>query len=194
MKQAPLTPKRWRRVEYQRLVDVGAFDREPLELIGGQLIVAEPKGSQHAAAVDMAYVALLSAIPAGWTVRGQNPLALDDESAPEPDLAVVRGSPADFRDAHPTRPALVIEVAESSLQFDRITKSSLYARAGIADYWIVNLIDRVVEIYREPAADLTAPYGWRYTSLERARPPAAPTPLGVPGLPIPVASLLPGPI
>jgi len=194
MKQAPLTPKRWRRVEYQRLVDVGAFDREPLELIGGQLIVAEPKGSQHAAAVDMAYVALLSAIPAGWTVRGQNPLALDDESAPEPDLAVVRGSPADFRDAHPTRPALVIEVAESSLQFDRITKSSLYARAGIADYWIVNLIDRVVEIYRDPAADLTAPYGWRYTSLERARPPAAPTPLGVPGLPIPVASLLPGPI
>jgi len=194
MKQAPLTPKRWRRVEYQRLVDVGAFDREPLELIGGQLIVAEPKGSQHAAAVDMAYVALLSAIPAGWTVRGQNPLALDDESAPEPDLAVVRGSPADFRDAHPTRPALVIEVAESSLQFDRITKSSLYARAGIADYWIVNLIDRVVETYRDPAADLTAPYGWRYTSLERARPPAAPTPLGVPGLPIPVASLLPGPI
>ena len=194
MKQAPLTPKRWRRVEYQRLVDVGAFDREPLELIGGQLIVAEPKGSQHAAAVDMAYVALLSAIPAGWTVRGQNPLALDDESAPEPDLAVVRGSPADFRDAHPTRPALVIEVAESSLQFDRITKSSLYARAGIADYWIVNLIDRVVEIYRDPAADLTAPYGWRYTSLEHARPPAAPTPLGVPGLPIPVASLLPGPI
>ena len=194
MKQAPLTPKRWRRVEYQRLVDVGAFDREPLELIGGQLIVAEPKGSQHAAAVDMAYVALLSAIPAGWTVRGQNPLALDDESAPEPDLAVVRGSPADFRDAHPTRPALVIEVAESSLQFDRITKSSLYARARIADYWIVNLIDRVVEIYRDPAADLTAPYGWRYTSLERARPPAAPTPLGVPGLPIPVASLLPGPI
>jgi Uma2 family endonuclease len=142
----------------------------------------------------MVYVALLSAIPAGWTVRGQNPLALDDESAPEPDLAVVRGSPADFRDAHPTRPALVIEVAESSLQFDRITKSSLYARAGIADYWIVNLIDRVVEIYRDPAADLTAPYGWRYMSLERARPPAAVTPLGVPAPPIPVASLLPGPI
>jgi hypothetical protein len=106
MKQAPLTPKRWRRVEYQRLVDVGAFDREPLELIGAQLIVAEPKGSQHAAAVDMAYVA-----------------------------------------------------------------------------------------YRDPAADLTAPYGWRSTSMERARPPATVTPLGVPAPPpIPVASLLPGPV
>ena len=191
MKQAPFTSKRWRRVEYQRLVDVGAFEGEPLELIGGQLMVAEPKGSEHSAAVDMAYVALLSAIPAGWTVRGQNPLALDDESAPEPDLAVVRGSPADFRHAHPTRPALVIEVAESSLQFDRVTKGSLYARAGIADYWIVNLIDRVVEIYRDPAADLTAPFGSRYAFVELSGPPAVLTPLGVPATPLPVAALLP---
>ena len=191
MKQAPFTSKRWRRVEYQRLIDVGAFEGEPLELIGGQLMVAEPKGSEHSAAVDMAYVALLSAIPAGWTVRGQNPLALDDESAPEPDLVVVRGSPADFRHAHPTRPALVIEVAESSLQFDRVTKGSLYARAGIADYWIVNLIDRVVEVYRDPVADLPAPFGWRYTSVERFRPPGAVAPLGVPATPVPVAALLP---
>jgi Uma2 family endonuclease len=191
MKQAPLTPKRWRRVEYQRLVDVGAFDREPLELIGGQLIVAEPKGSEHAVAVDMAYVALLAAIPSGWTVRGQNPLALDDESAPEPDLAVVPGFPADFRHAHPTRPALVIEVAESSLQFDRVTKGSLYARAGIVEYWIVNLIDRVVEVYRDAGPDLTAPFGWRYMSVERLRPPAAVTPLAVPATPVPVAGLLP---
>jgi Uma2 family endonuclease len=191
MKQAPFTSRRWRRVEYQRLVDVGAFDREPLELIGGQLMVAEPKGSEHAAAVDMAYVALLSAIPPGWTVRGQNPLALDEESAPEPDLAVVRGSPADLRHAHPTRPALVIEVAESSLQFDRVTKGSLYARARIADYWIVNLIDRVVEVYRDPGPDLTAPFGWRYTSLARVRPPDSMTPFGVPAAPVPVAALLP---
>jgi Uma2 family endonuclease len=191
MKQTPFSSKRWQRVEYDRLVDLGAFEAEPLELIGGQLMVAEPKGSEHAAAVDMAYVALLSAIPAGWTVRGQNPLALDDESAPEPDLAVVRGSPADLRRAHPTRPALVIEVAESSLQFDRVTKGNLYARAGIADYWIVNLIDRVVEVYREPGADLTAPFGWRYTSIERLRPPAVITPLEVPAAPVPVAALLP---
>jgi Uma2 family endonuclease len=191
MKQAPFTSKRWRRVEYQRLVDVGAFEGEPLELIGGQLMVAEPKGSEHAAAVDMAYVALLSVIPAGWTVRGQNPLALDDESAPEPDLAVVRDFPADLRRAHPTRPALVIEVAESSLQFDRVTKGSLYARAGIADYWIVNLVERVVEVYREPAADVTAPFGWRYSLIERVRPPAVISPIAVPAAPVRVAALLP---
>lgn len=191
MKQAPLTLKHWRRVEYERLVDLGAFEGEPLELIGGQLIVAEPKGSPHAAAVGMASDALRAALPPGWIVRIQDPLALDDESAPEPDLAVVRGSHADYRHAHPAQAALVVEVAESSLPFDRVQKGSLYARAGIADYWIVNLVDRVVEVYRDPGADLTAPFGWRYTSVERFRAPDVVTPLGVPAAPVPVAALLP---
>jgi Uma2 family endonuclease len=192
MKQPPLTVRRWRRVEYERLVDLGAFeDDDAVELIGGQLIVAEPKGSEHATAVDMADDALRSALPAGWIVRVQNPLALDDESAPEPDIAVVRGSRADYRHAHPSQPALIIEVAESSLRFDRIEKGSLYARAGIVDYWVVNLIDRVVEVYREPGSDLTAPYGWRYVSAERFAPPSAITPIGVPVMPIPVVALLP---
>jgi Uma2 family endonuclease len=191
MKQASFSPKRWRRVEYQRLADLGTFEHDSIELINGQLIVAEPKGSEHAAAVDMAYVALLSAIPAGWTVRGQNPLALDDESAPEPDLAVVHGTSADFRHAHPTRPALVVEVAESSLHYDRVTKGSLYARAGIVDYWIVNLIDRMVEVYRTPGPDLSAPFGWRYTSVDRFRGGDSVTPLDVPAAPLAVAALLP---
>ena len=81
MKQAPLTLRRWRRVEYEQLVDLGAFDDdEPVELIGGQLIVAEPKGSKHATGVEMAGDALRAALPAGWIVRGQNPVSLDDES------------------------------------------------------------------------------------------------------------------
>ena len=191
MKQAPFTSRHWRRVEYERLVDLGVFEGEPLELIGGQLIVAEPKGSPHATGVEMAGEALRSAVPAGWTVRMQNPIALDDESVPEPDVAVVRGRHADYRHAHPARAALVIEVAESSLTFDRNRKGSLYARAGIEDYWIVNLEDGVVEVYREPVADVTAPFGWRYSSVERFRPPAAVTPLGVPAAAVPVAALLP---
>ena len=192
MRQPPLTVRRWKRVEYERLVDLGAFeDDEPLELIGGQLIVAEPKGSEHATGVEMAGYALRAALPAGWIVRGQNPISLDDESAPEPDIAVVRGSLADYRHAHPARPALIIEVAESSLRFDRIEKGSLYARAGIVDYWIVNLVDRVLEVYRDPGADVTAPYGWRYLSVERFTPPSSVAPIGVPATPIPVAALLP---
>ena len=192
MKQAPLTLRRWKRVEYERLVDLGAFEEgEPLELIGGQLIVAEPKGSEHATGVEMAGYALRAAVPAGWIIRGQNPINLDDESAPEPDIAVVRGSLADYRHAHPARPALIVEVAETSLRFDRIEKGSLYARAGIVDYWIVNLIDRVVEVYREPSVDLTAPHGWRYMSVERFAPPSAIAPIDIPTTPIPVAALIP---
>ena len=182
MAQKPLTLKRWRRVEYERLVDLGAFEQEPLELLGGQLIVAEPKGSEHATAVDMADDALRAALPGGWIVRVQNPLALDDESAPEPDIAVVRGARIDFRHVHPARPALIIEVAESSLGFDRVAKGSL---------WIVNLVDRVLEVYRDPDADVTAAYGWRYRSIERLTPPASVAPIGVQAAPIPVAALLP---
>ncbi len=191
MKQAPLTLKRWRRVEYERLVDLGAFERDPVELIGGQLIVAEPTGSPHATAVGMADDALRMALPPGWIVRVQVPVSLDEESAPEPDIAVVRGSRADFRHSHPARPALIIEVAESSLAFDRVAKGSLYARGGVVDYWIVNLIEGVVEVYRDPDADVTAPYGWRYMAAERIAPPGSVTALGVPATPIPVAALLP---
>jgi len=103
----------------------------------------------------------------------------------------VRGRHADYRSAHPTRAALIVEVAESSLTFDRVQKGSLYARAGIVDYWIVNLVDRVVEVYRDPSPDLTAPFGWRYASVERFRPPAALTLLGVPAVAILIAALLP---
>src|SRR5438094_899733 len=159
MKQSPLTLRRWRRVEYERLVDLGAFDEdEPVELIGGQLIVAEPKGSVHATAVGMTNDALRSALSSGWIVRVQDPVALDEESAPEPDIAVVRGSRADYRHAHPARPALIIEVAESSLGFDRIAKGSPYARAGIGDYWIVDLVDGVVVVYADAGAGVAAAY------------------------------------
>src|SRR2546427_6376868 len=109
MKQAPFTSRRWRRVEYERLIDLGAFDEdEPLELIGGHLIVAEPKGSEHATAGGMAGGALRAALPPGWVVRGENPVSLDDESAPGPGIAGGRGSHARHRHAHPARPAAII--------------------------------------------------------------------------------------
>src|SRR5438128_4275706 len=191
MTQAPLTLRRWKRIEYDRLVDLGVFEGEPLELIGGQLIVAEPKGTYHSSAVSTAEYALRACLPSGWIVRTQLPVSLDDESEPEPDLVVVPGRPADYRHAHPERPALAVEVADSSLYFDRQPKGGLYARAGIEDYWIVNLVDRVLEVYRDPGADVTAPYGWRYLSVERFTPPSSVAPVGVPATPIPVAALLP---
>jgi Uma2 family endonuclease len=191
MAQAPLTVRRWKRIEYDRLVDLGAFEDEPLELIGGQLIVAEPKGAYHSSAVTAADYALRAALPSGWLVRNQQPVSLDDESEPEPDLAVVPGRPGDYRDAHPGRPALAVEVAHSSLLFDREHKGSLYARAGIEDYWIINLIDGVLEIYRDPGPDPAAIYGWRYRSVTTLAPPALAIPLAFASTHIAVTDLLP---
>ena len=191
MTQAPLTLRRWKRSEYDRLVDLGVFEGEPLELLGGQLVVAEPKGAYHSSAVSTAEYALRAALPPGWIVRTQSPVSLDDESEPEPDLVVVPGRPADYRHAHPERPALALEVADSSLYFDRQHKGSLYARAGIQDYWIVNLVDRVLEIYRDPGPDPSALYGWRYRSATTLAPPAVAAPLAFASSRIAVADLLP---
>ena len=78
----------------------------------------------------------------------QLPVALDDYSEPEPDAAVVPGDPRDYRASHPTSPVLVVEVAASRLAFDRRHTASLYARARITDYWVVNLVERVLEVHR----------------------------------------------
>ncbi len=172
-------------------MDLGVFEGEPLELIGGQLIVAEPKGAYHSSAVSSAEYALRAGLPSGWIVRTQQPVSLDDESEPEPDLAVVPGRPGDYRHAHPERPALAVEVSDSSLHFDRQQKGSLYARAGIEDYWIVNLVDRALEIYRDPSPDPSAPYGWRYRSVITLVPPAVAVPLAFASSRIAVADLLP---
>jgi Uma2 family endonuclease len=191
MTQAPLTVRRWTRVEYERLVDLGVFAREPVELVGGQLIVAEPQGSYHVTAVGMIANRLSAVLPPGWIVRVQAPLALDAESAPEPDIAVVPGTWADYREAHPPAAALTVEVADSSLAFDRDDKGSLYARAGLPDYWIVNLVDRVLEVYRDPALDPAALYGWSYRSRLTLAPADTVAPLAVPADRLAIAELLP---
>jgi len=189
--QIPLTVRRWRRTEYDRLVDLGVFEGEPLELIGGQLVVAEPQGSYHASAIDTVHYALRALVPTGWFVRLQAPVSLDEESEPEPDLAVVPGRPGDYRESHPAHPVLVVEVAESSLAFDRTRKGSLYARAAIPEYWIVNLVDRILEVYRDPESDAAAVFGWRYRTVTRLAPPATVVPIAWAGQGIMVADLLP---
>lgn len=189
--QTPLTLRRWRRAEYDRLVRLGVFQGEPLELIGGQLVVAEPQGSDHASAITRVDYALRAIVPPGWIVRIQAPVSLDEESEPEPDVAVVPGRPGDYRHSHPACPALLVEVAESSLELDRARKGSLYARAAVADYWIVNLVDGVVEVYRDPEPDASATFGYSYRSVTRLAPPATVGPLAFGGERIAVADLLP---
>src|SRR5437870_3617404 len=126
--------RRFSRAEYERLIDLGVFQPgEPIELIGGELMVAEPQGVAHYTAIVKTARALEAAFGPGWHARTQGPIGLDDDSEPEPDIAVVPGSPEDYSRAHPSRPVLTVEVAESSLAIDRQRKGSLSARAGLAD-------------------------------------------------------------
>jgi Uma2 family endonuclease len=192
MKTPPLPLWRMPRVRYDRLVEAGIFGPDDrVELLDGLLIAREPQGERHAVAVILVRRALEQAFGAGYHVREDKPIALDDTSEPEPDLVVVPGGPRDYLDAHPSRPVLVVEVADTSLALDRLRKGELYARAGISDYWVVNLIDRVLEVYREPGSASAGQRHFRYASVRRLEPTELVTPLAAPAAGIRVADLLP---
>lgn len=190
--QYPIRTKQWTRAEYDRLIEIGVFrSGDPIELLGGDLVVAEPQSGPHYTAIYLAEEALRRVFGPAWLVRTQAPIALDDESEPEPDVAVAEGPPREFSSEHPARPVLVVEVALSSLALDRDYKGSLYARAQLPDYWIVNLADRVLEIYRQPMAEASAAFGWRYASTVVLGPESVAAPLAAPGAVVLVADLLP---
>jgi len=186
------TTRRWTRVEYERLVELGVFQpEERLELIDGLLVVREPQGSRHAAAIRRVLAALRGALGDAWQIDSQLPIALDPDSEPEPDVAVVPCDADAYRDAHPSRAVLIVEVAEASYRVDHEYKASLYARAGVVDYWIVDLVRDALEVHRDPEMSAGAPCGWRYRSVVTLHPPATVAPLLLPGGAIPVADLLP---
>jgi Uma2 family endonuclease len=192
MSETDVRTRRFSRVEYEQLIERGIFKPdERLELIGGLLVVRDPQRATHAFGAELAAAALQKAFGGGYRVRAQLPVALDDDSEPEPDVSVVRGSLAQADRTLPSRPELIVEVAESSLTFDRREKASLYARARVEDYWIVNLVSRVLEVYREPVADARAPYGWRYASARTLTGVDVVFPLSAPLARIAISDLLP---
>jgi len=189
--QLPIT-RRWTRLEYDHLIELGVFrPEERLELLDGLLVVREPQGSRHAAAIRRVIAALRHALGSAWQIDSQLPIALDDDSEPEPDVSVVPLEPSGYKDAHPSHAVLIVEIAESSYRTDREFKTGLYARAGILDYWIVDVPHDTLEVHREPEAWAEAPYGWRYRSVSVLRPPAIVAPLVAARRPIRVADLLP---
>lgn len=140
----------WSRAEYERIVDAGGFAADSrVELLDGAIIDMSPQKSAHATAVGLVEEALRRCITNGCHIRSQKPLALDDRSEPEPDVAVVPGQLRDYAHTHPGTALLIVEVADSSLAYDQTIKARAYARNGIADYWILNLCDRVLEVRRK---------------------------------------------
>jgi Uma2 family endonuclease len=157
MTAAAHLPHLWTRLEYERLVESGGFHPESrVELVDGEILDMAPQESLHATGIRLTEDAMRIAFGEGFEVRAQLPLAIDGYSEPEPDIAVVTGSPRDYRDAHPATAALIVEVADSSLAFDRTRKLALYARNGIPEYWILNLVDGALEVHRDPAGETYA--------------------------------------
>lgn len=141
--------------QYHRMIAAGILtENDKVHLIEGFILEMTPVGTPHAYSVDAVQEEISKLLPPGWKVFIQRPITLAD-SEPEPDITIVRGTGADYKDHHP-RPSeigLLIEVADSSLALDRTTKARLYAAEGIPEYWIVNLIQRQIEVHREPQGD-----------------------------------------
>ena len=149
-----LSLKRWTREEYDRLVAAGVLSPgERVELLEGDIVRMWPQSPAHSIAISNVEEALREAFRPGYYVRVQMPFVGDDDSEPEPDIAVVRGHRHDYVRAHPTIAALIVEVSDTTLDYDRRRKGPAYARAGVPEYWILNLVERRVEVYRDPTPD-----------------------------------------
>jgi Uma2 family endonuclease len=173
------------------MADVGLFDGKHVELIEGQVIEMSPMGSPHITAVTLTGDVLRRVFGIGYFVRIQGPIDFGEISEPEPDVAIIAGDVRDYKDAHPTTAVLIVEVADTSLTYDRTTKASLYAKAGIAEYWIVNLMDRQLEVHRQPTADASQPYGFGYATVTVRTAADVVAPLAIPQATIAVADVLP---
>jgi Uma2 family endonuclease len=138
--------------EYHQMIKSGVFDDgDPIELLEGYLVKKMSHNTPHANTVHKLSKRLIRLTPSGWEARSQLPITLSD-SEPEPDGVLARGDETTFATHHPTAGeiATVIEVADSSRYADRREKGRIYARAGIPVYWIVNVVDRLVEVYTDP--------------------------------------------
>lgn len=171
--------------DYHRLADAGVLGEDDhVELLEGLIVEMSPQSERHARVIQRLTALLVKALGDRFVVRPQLPLTFGD-SEPEPDLAVVRAEDAANRDEHPNRALLVVETSSASLEHDRTVKARIYARAGVPEYWIVNLQDACIEAYRDPDSAAA-----RYRSVSKyGRTESAPS-AAVPGLSVAVGSLV----
>jgi len=152
----PASPLRLSVEQYDELVQSGIIGKQDkVELIEGLLVRKAPGDKSHPLAAKQAMLALLRVLSPGWHVASEKPVVASEWSKPEPDLAVVRGQGRDYlqRDVTAADVALVVKIAQSSLECDRTVMARLYANSGIPVYWILNLVDQQIEVYSRPASD-----------------------------------------
>jgi Uma2 family endonuclease len=177
--------------EYLRIADAGLLDRIKTELLEGRIVDMAPQEDPHMAAVSR-IMRLLNAVTDAeqdWLVV-QGTLYLDDRSAPEPDFHLFNVPVMTPRERRPA-PILVIEVSDTTYRKDRDEKTRIYARAGIEDYWIVNINQRRLEVYRQPINPTGNDEDWRYASVTHLGPGEMASMLKRPAVKLPVAQMLP---
>lgn len=180
------TPRahKWTKAEYYRIAELGFFAGKRVELIEGEIIEMAAMNVAHATAVRLALAALTKVFAEGFVVDSQLPFDISENSEPLPDVAVIAGDIRDFIHAHPRDAALLVEISDTTLRYDRLTKQRLYATKEIQEYWIVNINARCLEVYRRPVNDS---YAEIFVFYEQD----AVAPLAKPEARIMVADLLP---
>ncbi len=181
--------RRWTCDEYYKMAELGFFDGKRVELIEGEIIEMSPMNKPHATAVRIILEVLRKTFNQGYIVDSQLPMSFSKQSEPEPDIAVVKGGIRDFMISHPKTAELIVEVSDSTLRLDRTKKAALYAQNKIQDYWILNLKDRCLEVYRQPKKDKKL--GFIYTESRIFTETDKVSPLVAPDAKIKVTDLLP---
>lgn len=190
METTPMHLRRWSRWEYERMMEAGIVrPDEPVELLAGQIYTHPFENIRHNGAVRKAKQAFQQACKPGYWVRERAPLILDPDSEPVPDLAILAGSQADYEGATPSTALLVVEIPEEPLRLVRECKLHVYAAAGIPECWILNLPERCLEIYRDPAP--CTDYPCHYRLCLRLGPGDSAQPTTIIASAVPVADLLP---
>jgi Uma2 family endonuclease len=180
-----IAPERLRplkRVDYERLAELGHFQNERVELLYGNVVAMSPTGPPHDSAVQRLNKLFVRAMGDRAEVRIQSSFAASDDSEPQPDLALV--PPGSYHDAHPRQALLIVEVAHSSLREDRTVKARLYAESAVPEYWVVNLTNRQIEVHSEIV-------GGRYTRVTPVRPGERIRPLAFSDVELSVDDILP---
>jgi Uma2 family endonuclease len=175
--------------DYHRMISTGIIHEDDrVELIAGQIFNMAAKGTRHTVTTSKLMTEILLLVQKRAIVRCQDPIAVSDRSEPEPDIVIAKLRADEYLDSHPTPEdiILVIEVADSSLSFDRDVKLPLYAATGINEYWLINLVDDRLEIYRQPEGNI-------YTNNLILTPPRSISIPTFPELTIDIAKIFPPP-
>lgn len=190
----PLLPlpqaKRWTSAEFHKLRAEPWMESKRLILVEGEILDRPNPDPPHDASLGLLEELLREVFGRGYWVRGQMALVLGQATGPVPDIAVVAGSPRDFKE-HPRAALLVVEVAQSTLTYDLRQKASRYAAACILDYWVVDLVHRRLIVHRDPASDPTSPHGARYQNVTTIDATGSVTALAAPTQAIATTNLLP---